>query len=293
VANSRNPTSSAGAGGRSPVVCHALGLRFSVRADDDALQKRLGELLSHLAAPTERPQFAYAIGPEGLYLDDECLRGALDATDLVDYLLWHVNQMVASHSGDYLLLHAGAVELASRCVLLPAPPESGKSTLVAALVASGFGYLSDEIAAVDPATTAVLPYQKPLSLSRSACELFPQLAGAVPVDGTATTGATVHVDPDALRPGAAGSACRARLVLFPEYRHGGLAGAVPISRAEAVAALSRNSFNFAADPRLHLRVLARAVEAARCFRLTVVDVGEACATVRRLLDEQIEDPAHG
>jgi len=51
---------------------------------------------------------------------------------------------------DLLWIHAGVVAYASRALLFSAASGQGKSTLVAELLARGWGYLSDEIAPVDP-----------------------------------------------------------------------------------------------------------------------------------------------
>ena len=73
--------------------------------------------------------------------------------------LWHVHTEAIRHTGDFLLVHAGAVRTPSGRgdAALPAQPESGKSTLTLGLVQAGFGYLSDEAAAIDPVTRMLHP----------------------------------------------------------------------------------------------------------------------------------------
>ena len=72
--------------------------------------------------------------------------------------------MAVASRPDQLVLHAGAVSLGGFGLLLPGPSGAGKSTLTAALVSGGFAYLSDEAAAIDPASLEIEPYPKPLSL---------------------------------------------------------------------------------------------------------------------------------
>jgi hypothetical protein len=57
---------------------------------------------------------------------------------------------LADPSRDWLaILHAGACALQSKCILFPASSHSGKTTLMAALMHSGFHFLSDDSAAID------------------------------------------------------------------------------------------------------------------------------------------------
>jgi hypothetical protein len=62
----------------------------------------------------------------------------------------------AINNFSYLLyIHAGVVRIASGCLLLPAAPGSGKSSLTAALMRAGFIYLSDEVALLEESTLHV------------------------------------------------------------------------------------------------------------------------------------------
>ncbi|NED95108.1 hypothetical protein G1H11_07250 [Phytoactinopolyspora alkaliphila] len=61
---------------------------------------------------------------------------------------WPALEAQIERSAD-LLLHAGAVERDGRAVLFPGVSGVGKSTMTAACLSCGFGYLSDEAVAVD------------------------------------------------------------------------------------------------------------------------------------------------
>lgn len=63
----------------------------------------------------------------------------------------------------YIPIHAGAVALGDRALLVPGMSRAGKSTLVAALIANGATYLSDEYALLD-AEGRIHPYARPLLL---------------------------------------------------------------------------------------------------------------------------------
>jgi len=95
--------------------------------------------------------------------------------DVLQHALWAINQAVQTRVRDYLLLHAGAVTRDGKAMLLPATMESGKSSLVLALLQQGFQYLSDEFGAVDPVTGNAYPVPKRISLGWQTLFLFPGL----------------------------------------------------------------------------------------------------------------------
>jgi energy-coupling factor transporter ATP-binding protein EcfA2 len=76
-----------------------------------------------------------------------------------------VNRLAVGGTTGRLLFHAEAAERNGRAVVLVGPSGRGKSTLTAALVKAGLGYLTDEVVAVDPTTRRIRPFAKPLNLS--------------------------------------------------------------------------------------------------------------------------------
>lgn len=69
---------------------------------------------------------------------------------------------VAEHAVDRVFVHAAVVACGDRALLLPGPSFAGKSTLAAALLDTGLGYLSDEYAVLD-AAGSVYAYPRPLT----------------------------------------------------------------------------------------------------------------------------------
>lgn len=70
---------------------------------------------------------------------------------------------IAMYASDDVFLHAAAVEWEGRAVVVPGASFSGKSTLAAALLRAGAGYLSDEYAVLD-ARGHVAPFARRLML---------------------------------------------------------------------------------------------------------------------------------
>ena len=103
---------------------------------------------------------------------------ALKHASLIDHLghaLRAVNRALGDRVRDFLLLHAGAVENDGGVVLLPAKMDSGKSSLVVALLEAGCGYLSDEFGAIDPVGSDCYPVPKIVHIGWEALRLFPGL----------------------------------------------------------------------------------------------------------------------
>jgi hypothetical protein len=98
-----------------------------------------------------------------LYVDQR-RRGSSDSLkQLLRMLRRDLQLSVARLARDYLFVHAGVVVWRDRAVLLPGHSFSGKSTLVAALLEAGAGYLSDEYALLD-LNGRVHAYPRPLAL---------------------------------------------------------------------------------------------------------------------------------
>lgn len=70
---------------------------------------------------------------------------------------------VAEQAPDLFFIHAGAVVVDGRAIVLPGPTTAGKSTLTLALVEAGARYLSDEFAVVDT-SGLVHPYARPVAM---------------------------------------------------------------------------------------------------------------------------------
>jgi hypothetical protein len=70
---------------------------------------------------------------------------------------------VAEHAVDRYVVHAGAVAVDGRAIVLPGATMAGKSTLTLALVRAGAAYLSDEFAVFD-GDGRVHPYARPIAM---------------------------------------------------------------------------------------------------------------------------------
>lgn len=178
--------------------------------------------------------------------------------------------------------HAGGVERDGAAVVLPADPESGKTTLTTGLVRSGFRYVTDEAVAFQPGTRMIAPYPKPLSIDPGSWHLFPELEPHADLGSDDYKAEQWQVPPSAIRPGAIAAPCRAQLVVFPKYVDGATTELVPVHRAEALVELAKNTFAFNRKSRSALEALAGVVRGVQCYRLTVGELDAAVALVDEL-----------
>jgi hypothetical protein len=215
-------------------------------------------------------------------LDGEpLLPRASDALALA-FLAWDLNERARAATSGALLVHAAAVELDGDVVLLPGTSGAGKSTLAAALVADGFRYLTDEIAAIDLSTCIARPYPKPLALHRDAWNLL-RAFRAYPPPADASQRTEHLVAPQDIPGGAsARRGGQPRLLLFPS-RGATRTEVRAISRAQTVVSLATHTGNFESLGPGTLAAVAAVVGACRGFELHVGDPDDVAPLTRELL----------
>ena len=279
-------TSNGPAWAESPrLVC--LAFDWSVQSDNPTLVDYITSLYEACLAPgPARHRFVLETSaPSRLTLARDgrvVLRHASPGL-AVARLAWEVNRRVVEETSSRLLLHAAAVEREGAVVLLPGPRGAGKSTLAAALVRGGLRYVTDEAVAVDPVTTAIEPYAKPIALDRNSWPLLPDLRPEVdPAVGDTDQWlvAPRSIRPDAVAPTGGVPA----LVILPAHRPGRPTAAREIPRAGAAIALAEHSFNFRTFGPGALDAVANIVRGSRCYRLDVGDLDIACRVIFDLLE---------
>jgi hypothetical protein len=177
-----------------------------------------------------------------LYADSALLGNDLSLSDLLGLFENDSRLFVAEVSKERVILHAGVVGWRGKAIVLPGPSWSGKTTLVAALVAAGASYLSDEYAVLDP-RKRVHPYLKPLSIrqeGRQARICTVEELGGQP----------------SLEPLEVG------LVLVTSYHPEETWRPTKLSPAEGLLELAKNSVSIRRSPGLVLQVLSKVVVAA-------------------------------
>ena len=216
--------------------------------------------------------------------DGEVLAEPQVRTRVLEVLQWGINRHIIDRAcEDMLLLHAGAVARDGRALAITGPSTAGKSTLTAALLLRGFGYLTDEAAHITPDLT-ISGYAKPLTLDRGSWPLFeslrPKLDGPLAgyMDGQWQV-PVQHVTEVV-------NESRLHAVVITGYRPDADNDLTELSPSEALAGVAQGVFVPAGRqlPGSMLQQLAGIVERVRVFRLTSGDLEWAAATVSGLLD---------
>lgn len=253
---------------------------------------RIGDLLDWLLAPFRDPlpssgetrPTRYVIrggvsSPLQLCVGDRRRSDAASLAEAVDLLLWDVYDRVFRQARRGLVLHAALASRHGRGVLMPGLPDAGKTTLVAGLVRSGFGYLSDEAAVFDPPSGRLLAFPRPLGMEVSSLSLFPGLEERLPREFRRTDRMTRHIPATAIRRGSIARSCTLRFVVVPDYRPGSATQLEPLSRAETLVLLSRSAFAPDRFAREGLEPMGRRLAKAGCYRLQMDDLDDAVRAV--------------
>jgi hypothetical protein len=201
----------------------------------------------------------HAINAAGVHIVDEDVRAVAIAG---------VTAAAVMHSRR-LCIHAGVLSHRGGALVIPGSSGHGKTTLVAALVQAGFGYLSDEVLALDRGDATLVPFARPLAIGADVWSLL-QLD---PADQPAS-GHEGFVDP--LTIGRLGPATMVSDVVLSR-REGGPPRVDRVTGAEAVAVLLRHSFNHFRAPESSFRLTARMVRDASIWLATYTDAPDLAA----------------
>lgn len=264
-----------------PYEC--FGHRFTIDTPDGELAEFLAVAYSTMAARDVDGASRYYVQPPcggepGIVIKDGELVKSVTRTPshALARLIWVVNRHVIDSARDRLVLHSATATFAGRAVVLAAPMESGKTTLVTGLVDRGWTYLTDEATAIGP-DLMVEGYPKPLSIDRGA---WPVLSHHAP----AATELTPYFTRQWQVPGPwiGRWARRAQLgmLVFPRYEPGAGVRFEAISPATAVRMAMACAFSPAGRHRVE--ALAELALRVPAYRLTHDDI-EGCH--RRLVDE--------
>jgi hypothetical protein len=272
----------------------SLSHRFVVRTNDDTIAGRARKLITQFSTP-----LGEAAGASGeivyslLALPSEngkrwlsLLRGGEeiarsdDERAVIGQLLWRITDDTVMLADGYLLVHAGAVVTASGdAVLILGEAGSGKTTLVAALVQEGFGYLSDEAGAVELGTGVVYPWARPLGFTRGARAIsrFAPLFATATDDGSDAAKSLIAIEQ--IRPGALAAPSRVRHVIDHCFTPGAETRVEPVTRATAVARMGSAAPRLKVEGARGLSTLVELMRGAKAHSIVSGDLEEAVAAV--------------
>lgn len=211
------------------------------------------------------------------------------AAALLRLLECELEAFLADAVRDYYLLHAGALAYNGAGIILPAPSGSGKTSLVLALLQCGYGYLSDELAVIEPATGNLHAFPKPLTIKDArpfAALRLPALSSAV--HGNAGMVAYLHPHDTGAR--VCNAPLPVRAIIFPHYDAAATPTLQPLAAGQALRRLFEHTFNAPHFGSESLHILAPLVRRAACFALTTNDLAATTALVDAVMSARCDAP---
>lgn len=217
----------------------------------------------------------------GTIAGDEVWSFELPKRGWLALLTGHIVGTATSVLRSLLFIHAAAVEIQGRGYVLVGDPGAGKTSTAAALVRSGAGYLSDEVALLDPKTGNLHPFALPLAVKPWTAKA----AGALPrARRVASEGGVSYLLPSRRQQDAL--PLDSVVLLDPTSQGTGRSEAGPIEmpRAEMLLTLSRHASSFRYRPRLESAFsgFVGLLRGARCLRVNAAAPAEAAAAIGSL-----------
>ena len=200
-------------------------------------------------------------------------------------LEWGLNWCVSAQAHQYLIIHAAVVEKNGHAAILPAPPGSGKSTLTAGLVLSGWRLLSDELTLIDRKSGMIQPLPRPVSLKNQSIDVIRQFDAETFINRAAhdtIKGTVAHMRPPRESVLRQHEPAQPRWVIFPKWEAGASTRLTPRSRAQTFMFLAQNAFNYSHLGADGFRVGTALIDQTECFDFRYSDLDEAIAAFDRL-----------
>jgi hypothetical protein len=201
---------------------------------------------------------------------------------MVDWLIADVTRCCIDEDVARICVHAGAVSIGDVGVLIPGEPDAGKSTLTAGLVMEGSGYLSDEVAPIDPESGWVHAFPRPIVLDPSSMELLPSLHARLPSFQDRFRRERYQVCTPDLPPGSEASSAEVRLVIVRRFDRGQPLAVRRLSEAGATYALATNVFHPDRLGDRGLQALAMLAGRAPAYVVSGASLPQAIAAVQEL-----------
>jgi hypothetical protein len=263
---------------------------FRVCSNVPATGELIDNLLEEFRAPKTQDDLIYFLDhhshgrqPFALYVDGLCIQEPVLAASMIDFVLADATTRAIESERHFLVLHAGAVTWGKTGILLPGPPDSGKTTLVAGMTRAGFSYMTDEAALVEPSSGLLHPFARPLAMDPESVDVIGGLRESLPDEYHRLMHYQYHVRPEDLREVDLPVPCPIGYVVAPAYALGADTRLERVSTASAVKLLVENSFNFEGFGAAGLRLLADVAQRAECYRLQMGNLNAAISAVADLV----------
>jgi HprK-related kinase A len=204
-------------------------------------------------------------------------------------LEWGINLVIALRYHCYLMLHAAVVERNGECMLMPAMPGDGKTTLSAALAQRGWRLFSDEFGLIRPGSDQMIPLPRPPALKNQSIEIiqsFEPSAHIGPSTAGTRKGTVAHLRPSQGSVARASETAPVGLIVFPRWDEGAQLALEPMGKADAFMTLGSNAFNFELQGEEGYDTVAALVDRADCYSLNYSKLDDAIEALNQLSDQR-------
>jgi hypothetical protein len=155
----------------------------------------------------------------------------LSREDLFDLLQDEVVRALIVDMTSAVVLHAGAVSLNGRAIVLAGPTGSGKTSLAAWFVANGFHSLSDEVVALVGGATDVVGFPRAMVVKGEAAGKVEALTACAEANTIRTAASTMIRPMPARIAGRSPQPCS--LIIFPKFEPGAPLRIAAVSATQA------------------------------------------------------------
>jgi hypothetical protein len=202
----------------------------------------------------------------------------VDGFDALDEVLAVVGRVLLDLSPDRSHLHAAALALEGRSVLLLGESTVGKSTFTAFAAAAGWDVLSDECIGIDADGSTLCSWPRPLVLRRGSPALEVLPACRSPLDG-----GRVVVPLERLGARQVSGASLGAVVLLDRRPDTSSPQVERYEPSQAICVLGEHSLDVDREPARALLTFARIAARAPVFRLQYAEAAQALPVVAEIL----------
>ncbi|MGK7911632.1 MAG: PqqD family peptide modification chaperone [Synechococcus sp.] len=283
----------------SPAPCREhdyrlLGLNLRIRYPCETTEALIHPIFAHLTKPSDIDQQhpslvvdiinqgdRYSVLGNGKPVDD-CLN-RLEVAPVIQR-----EALLSAYEASECLvaLHAAAVCADGRCVLLPGTKGSGKSTLTAALIASGLGYITDEMCLLMPGKFLIRGAPVSLGLKSGSwpilasfydsLERLPKFVQAGDVE--------LRYLPPPIENLVQARDYQLRCVVFPMQVADSTTSLSPLGAAEALCRVTEAGYAMHGGlTRDRVEALVAWIQQIQCYELRLGNLSEAVRLIKRLL----------
>jgi len=231
----------------------------------------------HVCITKRHGLLTWLTGELGLVVDAIAPFGRFSAHTAPSYTEWGLNWCIHPNVKRFLLTHAATVEKDGEAAVIVGDSGQGKSTLCAALVATGWRLLSDEFALID-SDGMLRAMPRPISLKNESIDVIREFAGDFefgPVMTGTVKGTVAHVRPPRDCVDAAKVRARPAWLVFPQYRQAASLETADVTSAHAFMKTAKLSFNYNVLGRSGFELLDKVVSGCECWSLSYGVLSEA------------------